>query len=229
MTSESNSRVRLYLIRHAQSEANLSKAVICGQNIPCVLTPLGIQQATLLGKRLKYQNLRFDYLICSSAIRAKQTAEIALQLINVDPNQLMITEALLEQSQGSWEGLNRDECYTNEVLQHVKNLHIEFSAPNGESIRMVQKRAITYLEPIIKQAKQRSIDENREISIGIFTHAGTIRSILQFYLESNASITWLIGQHNTAITELLFNQHGISLIKSNDYGHLTFLIPDLVD
>ncbi|CAF4475775.1 unnamed protein product, partial [Rotaria magnacalcarata] len=44
-------RVHLYLIRHGQSEANLVSTYICGQNISCSLTPLGKEQAFLLGKR----------------------------------------------------------------------------------------------------------------------------------------------------------------------------------
>ena len=51
----STSRVRLYLIRHAESEANLNPMIIGGQSIPSVLSPLGNDQAVLLGKRLKYQ------------------------------------------------------------------------------------------------------------------------------------------------------------------------------
>ncbi|CAF2842006.1 unnamed protein product [Rotaria sp. Silwood2] len=108
----------------------------------------------------------------------------------------------------------------------MKELHIDFSSPDGESIRMVQKRAIAFLEPYIEQAKKQSIEENREISIVIFTHANLIRAVIQYYTESNPKYTWLIGQYNTSISEILFNQHGISLVKVNDIGHLKFLIPE---
>ena len=101
------SQVRLYFIRHAESEANLIFAIICGQNIPSVLSPLGNEQAVLLGKRLKYQNIKFDYIFSSTAIRAKQTADIVLKIMNIDTSKLITTNALLEQSQGMWEGMNR--------------------------------------------------------------------------------------------------------------------------
>jgi broad specificity phosphatase PhoE len=223
------SRVRLFLIRHAESEANLIFSIICGQNIPGALSPLGYQQADLLGKRLKYQNMKFDYLLSSTAVRAKQTAEIALKTTNVDISKLITSSALLEQSQGMWEGLNRGACYTKEVFQQMKELDIEFSAPKGESLRMVQKRAIEFLEPFIEQAKKQSIEENRETSIVVFTHANLIRTVLQYYLQSNPKHTWLIEQNNTNITEILFNQYGTSLVKMNDSGHLAFLIPELTE
>ncbi|CAF1131868.1 unnamed protein product [Rotaria sordida] len=220
-------RVHLYFIRHGESEANIQGIYICGQSIPCPLTPLGTEQAVLLGKRLKYENIKFDYFLCSTAMRAKQTADIVLEIINIDSSKLITSNALLEQSQGSWEGINRRECYTDEIIQKMSELHMEFSAPNGESIRMVQKRAIEFLELYIEQAKKQSIEENREISIIIFTHANLIRAVLQYYLQSNPKYTWLINQNNTAISEILFNQYGMSLVRVNDTGHLTFLIPKL--
>jgi broad specificity phosphatase PhoE len=227
--TNTNSRVRLYLIRHAQSEANLVFETVCGQNVPCTLSPLGNEQSILLGKRLKYQNIKFDYLLCSTAMRAKQTAEIVLKIMNIDASKLITSNALLEQSQGNWEGMNRSSCYTADIMQQMHKLHIEFSAPEGESLRMVQKRAIELLEPYIEQAKQQSIEENREVSIVVFTHANLIRTVLQYYLQSNPRYAWLIGQENTAISEILFNQYGTSLVKVNDSGHLIFLIPDSLE
>ncbi|CAF4331493.1 unnamed protein product, partial [Adineta steineri] len=135
----------------------------------------------------------------------------------------------LEQSQGNWEGLNRQSCYTKDIREQMDKLHIEFSAPNGESLRMVQKRAIDFLEPYIDQAKKQSIEENREISIIIFTHGNLIRAVLQYYLQSNTKYTWLIKQENTSISEILLDQFGTSLVKVNDSGHLIFLIPESLE
>ncbi|CAF3415094.1 unnamed protein product [Rotaria socialis] len=219
-------RVHLYLIRHGQSEANLASTYICGQNISCPLTPLGKEQAVLLGKRLKYENMKYDHLLCSTAVRAKQTADIALEITNNDPSKLITSNALLEQSQGSWEGLNRRECYTDEIMQKMDKLHVDFRAPDGESIRMLQKRAIEFLKLYIEQAEQQSIKENREVSIVVFTHGNLIRAVLQHYLQSDPKYTWLIKQNNTAISEILFNEHGMALAKVNDSAHLIFLIPE---
>ena len=62
----------------------------------------------------------------------------------------------------------------------------------------------------------------------VFTHANFIRALLQYYLQSNPKHAWLIGQNNTAITEILFNEQGISLVKVNDSGHLLFLMPRMI-
>ncbi|CAF5085986.1 unnamed protein product, partial [Rotaria magnacalcarata] len=42
-------RVCLYLIRHAQSEGNAASNIIRGRDVSSQLTPLGFEQATLLG------------------------------------------------------------------------------------------------------------------------------------------------------------------------------------
>ena len=219
-------RVHLFLIRHGESEANLDLSIIGGQSLPSVLSPLGNQQAILLGKRLKCQNIRFDYVFSSTAIRAQQTAEIALELMGVDRSKLVTSPALLEQSQGSWEGLNRRQCYTDEIIRRMSETNIEFSAPNGESLRTVQKRGIEFLEPVIERAKQESMAQNRDIFIGVFAHANFFRSLLQYFTQCNPKDAWLIGQNNTAITELVFSQLGTALVRVNDSGHLLFAIPE---
>lgn len=221
------SKVHLYFIRHAQSEANHAGAYICGQSITCPITPLGKEQAALLGKRLKYENMKFDYLLCSTATRAKQTADIVLEIMNIDRSKVITSDALLEQSQGSWEGKNRQECYTEEIMQKLHELSFDFNAPNGESMRMVQTRAVNFLQLYIEQAKKQSIEENRAISIAIFTHANLIRTVLQYFLHSNPKDAWIIRQNNTAINEILLDHYGISLVKVNDSAHLIFPIPEL--
>jgi broad specificity phosphatase PhoE len=147
--------------------------------------------------------------------------------MNLDISKLITASELLEQSQGNWEGLDRKSPHILEAIKKMQRLQIEYCAPEGESLRMVQKRAIAYLELYIEQAKQQSIIENREISIVIFTHGGLIQSVLQYYLQSNPRDAWLIQQYNTAINEIILNENGVSLVKVNDYGHMTFLIPEL--
>ena len=219
-------RVRLILVRHAQSEANLLHHLICGRSSSSALTPHGENQSILLGKRFKFEKFQADHFLCSSAVRAKRTAEIILQNLQVDLNRLIVSDELVEQSQGQWEGLNRAEKYNDEVLQQMKQFHVEFCTPEGESMRMVQKRAVDFLEPWIKQAKEKSIQEKREIRLLVTTHANLIRTVLQYYLDTSPQHAWLIDQRNTAINEILFDQLGTSLIKINDFAHLTLTIPD---
>lgn len=165
----------------------------------------------------------------SSAVRTIQTAQTALEVLGADLSKVIITEGLVEQSQGQWEGMHNKSPEILEAIQEMNRLQIEFCAPGGESLRMVQKRAIEALEPYVEKAKKLSVDEDREVSIVAFTHGGLIQSVLQYYLQSKLRDAWLIQQHNTAINEIVLDPRGVSLAKVNDYGHLMFLIPESVD
>jgi len=124
---------------------------------------------------------------------------------------------LLEQSQGDWEGLHRKEVYTDEVSDQMAKQHMDFCAPNGESLRMVEKRASVFVDNFIKTKKS----ENKDIVIGIFAHGGTIRCLLHHYLMFNDKMTWLIEQKNTTINEIFIYSKGISVCRINDAAHLT--------
>ncbi|CAF4663461.1 unnamed protein product, partial [Rotaria magnacalcarata] len=81
-------------------------------------------------------------------------------VLNLNKSKLIVTPELLEQSQGKWEGLDRKSPHILEAIAEMRRQNIVFCAPEGESLDMVQKRAIAALEPYVEQAKQESIVKN---------------------------------------------------------------------
>jgi len=67
--------MRLWLIRHGQTQANV--AGLYSGHSPTPLTAKGIAQAQTLRELL--QNVPFDYVLCSELERAQQTADYVLQ------------------------------------------------------------------------------------------------------------------------------------------------------
>lgn len=63
----------IYLVRHGQSEANITK--VMGGDSP--LTSLGQEQALALGKKLK--DVDFAAVFSSNKLRAKQTAKLIIE------------------------------------------------------------------------------------------------------------------------------------------------------
>ncbi|CAF0737739.1 unnamed protein product [Didymodactylos carnosus] len=215
-------KVRLFLFRHAESQSNIKRDIIAGQANEVDLTDLGCKQAQLLGKRLKIEKLIFDQAYTSTAVRTKRTAEIALTEAQLSlPDNAV--EDLCEQSQGDWEGIHRHEIYTPQTIQKMEVLNFDHSAPNGESLRQVQRRALKFLNPLIDRAKKESIKQNRSITIGIFSHGGTIRSLIQHFIQSNPKTAWLISNENTAINEFVIDPRGTMCVRVNDVGHLLLL------
>ncbi|OAY74412.1 hypothetical protein ACMD2_26991 [Ananas comosus] len=54
-------------------------------------------------------------------------------------------DALIEMSQGQWEGCLRSEIYTPEMINLIEKAQPDFSAPSGESLRQVGFRIIEFL------------------------------------------------------------------------------------
>lgn len=115
-------RVRLYLIRHGESEMNTASHLLGGQSNSCALTSRGQMQAHLLGQRIKFDNVNFDQVYSSTAVRAISTAQLALRSAGREQQKVQQEDALLEQGQGEWEGKHREEVYTPKVMQDMLDL-----------------------------------------------------------------------------------------------------------
>lgn len=70
----------LLLVRHAKTERNSAT----GADIDRKLTDRGLEDAPALGKALRKLNLSLDQVFCSSAVRARQTAELMLEKARFD-------------------------------------------------------------------------------------------------------------------------------------------------
>jgi broad specificity phosphatase PhoE len=68
------SDMKIYLLRHGQSEYNTSNLINTDPKIKVPLTKLGVKQAEKAGEKLK--KIKFDAIYVSDFLRAKQTAEI---------------------------------------------------------------------------------------------------------------------------------------------------------
>lgn len=156
----------IYIVRHGESEGNVNKIV--SGHTDHNLTPLGVEQATNLGKR--FGTITFDRVFSSDLIRAKRTAE----LITLNRNLAIETSrALRERDYGDLEGKTSAELHTQFDLW--KNLSEreqlkQRPAKNAESGEEITARFITFL---------------REVAVGypgktilIATHGGVMYSFL---------------------------------------------------
>src|SRR2546430_694451 len=91
-------RMRLILIRHGQTPCNLAEIWHGWDN--CDLTPLGLEQAGAVGRRLAGE--RIDAVYCSDSPRAVQTAQAVAAPHGLEP----IPDAgLRERGAGEYEGI----------------------------------------------------------------------------------------------------------------------------
>jgi len=144
--------LRLYLIRHGETEWSLSGQYTGRTDIP--LTAHGESAARDVGKRL--QNISFTHVLMSPLQRARQTCALAAlkQAPEIEPN-------LTEWNNGDYEGRTPAEI---RELQPEWNLFRD-GAPNGESPAQISKRVVRLI------ARLRTLDGN----VALFSHGHLCR------------------------------------------------------
>jgi len=197
--------INLYLIRHGRQDSPLC-------NVDVELSKEGCKQAELLRDRL--QNYHIDALYSSDLIRARQTAEIINQTLQL-PH--VIREEIREISFGELEGKTDEYIKTNfrEFKREQKKLIEDIPYPGGENGTSVYERAMPVIQEIAQSGKK---------NIVIVTHGGTIRVLMAALFGRNQAKRFLYGVslENTGITQLSYDSgyDRFYLERFNDYAHL---------
>lgn len=144
--------MRIYLARHGQPALdNMPKGA--NYELPdgdCVLTPLGREQAELLGKRLKEMNFS-GKVFSSPYARTMETASIAAAVCGLE----VIPEPRMQEMRFAPEppcpGMTLEELKHNypNIAQNSTMIH-PWMLPDGpEAVEDVRKRIFPYVEEII--------------------------------------------------------------------------------
>ena len=204
--------MKIYLIRHGQTNRNIEANEYIGQPEEEPLTELGRKQASLLGERLKKENLTFKEIYCSPYSRAKETCEIACSKFTEQKPTYI--DALREYSTGKATSKKREEIITFDLLNKMSELGMHFSYEDGESLFQVQRRVCDWFYGVMEQYK------NTNEKIAIFSHGMTIKCLIQYIMGFDHRLTWRLSLDNTAIS-LFDYKFGHWFVKNiNDTKHL---------
>jgi probable phosphoglycerate mutase len=202
--------VELYLIRHAECDINLAyNQTIGGRSHHSPLTDRGKLQAAFLRRRFCIENIVFDSVHSSPAIRAHHTAIIGT---GTDKD-IIISPSLQELSQGEWEGKDRAACYTADILQVICSDPLHFRAPGGESQYDVETRMHGYVNEQFDGLPT-------EHTAALYTHGMAIKCFLRGVLSSSPHMTRMIDINNTAITHVTYHSKQWHIVTINDTAHL---------
>lgn len=72
-----------------------------------------------------------------------------MQELNFSEEHVQSSDALVEMSQGLWEGCHRSEVFTSETMNLMEKFQPDFSAPSGESLRQVEFRMVQFLNSTV--------------------------------------------------------------------------------
>ncbi|MBK1784395.1 histidine phosphatase family protein [Prauserella cavernicola] len=193
--------MRLYLVRHAQSEANVLKALNTALPGP-PLTDLGRRQAEQLVDTLAGESVAAVY--ASQATRAQQTAAPLAASLAFD---VQVVEGVQEIFVGDLEDRSDSEAmdtYFGTVGPWTRG-ELDLALPGGESGRQVHERYLT----AIGDLRAKHVDVDADGVVVVVSHGGAIR----------LGAEWLASNVDPAVADQgLLPNTGIVRLETRDDG-----------
>ncbi len=158
--------MKLYFIRHGETDWNVENKIQGSNDIE--LNENGISQALALGEQMKKLGYPIRKIYTSPQKRAKKTAKLLSQAIEVDYE---VTAGLEEMNLGRWEGLTWSEVKEkeNELYNSWYQNRNTLRTPEGESYDEVLSRTLSAVRSILAK-------ESKDIAI--VSHGAVIKCLL---------------------------------------------------
>ena len=199
--------MKLYIIRHGQTDWNIAKKIQGRQDIP--LNERGRYQAGCLKKAM--ENRPVTAVFSSPQIRAMETAKA---VASSSSSVVIPVKDLMEINYGSWEGKTEEE-----LLQEDRALYeawwshpAETAPPGGESISQVNERC---------QKAWKEIKPQLTGDAAIVAHGGLLAHFMEQLLGSESVAASTVA-HNASITTIEYEPEteSFTLVEFDDYRHL---------
>jgi len=206
--------MRILLARHGETTWN-TEGRHQGQGFDVPLSESGRAQALALAARLRGEPIA--RAIASPLLRARQTAELALDILTLDPG-------LMEISHGEWEGRLASEIREEypELQQAWRERPHTVRLPGGESFQEVQDRAWAAL---VKACEGLCGDE----TLLLVSHDGVNRALICRILGLPLSRVWSFRQAPTGLNLLEGpDPDHLVVLRLNDASHLSPLFGEVV-
>ncbi|KAI9275929.1 histidine phosphatase superfamily [Phascolomyces articulosus] len=193
------------LVRHGNTDAN-NERWLQGQ-MDTLLNQRGLEQATLVGKRLSSEKL--DRVYCSDLTRCKQTAQGIMDHHPTIP--IKYCDDIRERGFGSLSG-KPISFLMNESSRLEKNMDVFVKEQGGETTEMFEKRIIQAYHAILNDVEEHNYNHHQENTmiqhIVIVTHGGPLKVLTRYWIEEahfkvDPSNFGKRGNHgNTAVTRI---------------------------
>jgi probable phosphoglycerate mutase len=200
--------MRVVLIRHAHSQANLA-GILSGRRPNVHLSKEGLEQSKDLAKRLG--DINPHQIRTSPMERCIETLNPWLK--QSSPSKYLkplpiIDEGLTEVDYGSWSGKKLSVLSRNKLWAVVQNTPSHMYFPNGEGIQQMQSRAL--------HSVHSSIDFKAKGALLIVSHGDVIKSIVASALGMHLDEFQRIIIDPASITVLEFSTTKPRILLLND-------------
>jgi broad specificity phosphatase PhoE len=201
--------MKIYLIRHGQTDWNIQGRIQGSHDIP--LNETGRSQAELLAKGMDSRPV--TRIFSSTLTRAMETAE---RISSRQKVEIYSMPQLIEVEFGKWEGMTWDEimeAYPKEYKLWTLSPN-EASPPGGETQDQVISRCVLAVGEILR------ITGGRE-DVAIVSHGATIAYIVSYMMRNHPEVESIIVE-NASITTVNYSPltEDFMLFEMNDTSHM---------
>ena len=201
--------MKLYLIRHGQTDWNVAGKIQGSTDIP--LNDTGRRQASCLAEGMRRRPV--ETVFCSHLTRAYETAKAIGDSQQVP---VQMVRGLEEVGYGVWEGMTMEEIrdrYPKELEQWYTS-PVDVAPPEGESQTEVYERCGRAVEEILGRSHG---------DVAIVSHGATVVFLLEYLLRDESrdeEDDIIVG--NASISTIDYNPDTktFTLLELNDRAHL---------
>lgn len=194
--------MKLYLVRHAESEGNLKK--VYAGTTDYALTTNGIKQIIdVMNELSSMVSITSSYRLYSSPLQ--RCTILADQIEKLLQTSKLIDSRLSEINFGIFEDKTYEELNIEypDLVKLWNQDSIHFQIPKGESLKMCSERVSTFCEELI----------NKNEDAVVISHGGIIKLILLKLLDLDLKQFWKFYTSNGCVIELEYND-GFGYIKN---------------
>jgi 2,3-bisphosphoglycerate-dependent phosphoglycerate mutase len=198
-------------MRHGEADNNVNR-ILVGRHIESHLTEIGRQQVRDTANYLK--EILVDKVFVSPVIRARETAEIVCDVINLDYE---IDERLYEIELGKLVGMNYED-----IIEKHGNLFLKFYSGDEQMLDNYGVESFTSVKMRIKHLLDEAIERYPDKNIIFVTHLDPIKAAISLLLDLKPEALYQWHIRNAALTILkheskIFSLSGVNVMGLHRY------------
>jgi 2,3-bisphosphoglycerate-dependent phosphoglycerate mutase len=198
-------------MRHGEADNNVNR-ILVGRHIESHLTENGRQQVRDTANYLK--EILVDKVFVSPVIRARETAEIVCDVINLDYE---IDERLYEIELGKLVGMNYED-----IIEKHGNLFLKFYSGDEQMLDNYGVESFTSVKMRIKHLLDEAIERYPDKNIIFVTHLDPIKAAISLLLDLKPEALYQWHIRNAALTILkheskIFSLSGVNVMGLHRY------------
>ncbi len=165
-------KLKIYLFRHGQTYYNRDHIFTGWKDSK--LTAKGIRDAKKIAKKLK--NKKFQVAYQTRLSRSKDTLRPVLKY-HPECKKIITDDRMIERSYGKLQGKNHKTIIAKYGKKQFDIWHriYDVPPPKGESIKMVEKRVLSYIKDLTKYMKK------NKVNVAISAHGNSMRPFRRYF------------------------------------------------